>query len=141
MQTDDGAMRAQLEKTVLDCPDPQELSAFYARLLSMRVVERSEDWVVIGREAGMRELAFQRAPGYRPPRWPSSEHPQQLHLDVRVDSVEEAEALVLSLGARRAPGSPETGYRVFLDPAGHPFCLVYGASPVQDARIDFDTTS
>ncbi|WP_460626478.1 VOC family protein [Intrasporangium mesophilum] len=57
----------------------------------------------------------------------------------RNDSIDEAEAVALSLGARRAPGSPETGNRVFLDPAGHPFCLVHGASPVQDSRIGFDT--
>jgi catechol 2,3-dioxygenase-like lactoylglutathione lyase family enzyme len=133
-------MRAQLEKTVIDCPDPQRLASFYAQLLSMRVLESSEDWVVIGRDVGMRELAFQRVADYRPPRWPGTEHPQQLHLDIRVDSVDEAEALSLSLGAERAPGSPETGYRVFRDPAGHPFCLVFGASPVQDARFGFDTT-
>jgi len=133
-------MRAQLEKTVVDCPDPKALSRFYARLLAMRVLEDSDEWVVIGRAEGMRELAFQRVNHYVAPDLPCSKHPQQLHLDIRVDDVDEATALALSLGARRAPGSPETGYRVFVDPAGHPFCLVHGASPVQDPRIDFDTT-
>src|SRR5829696_635444 len=102
----------------------------------MRVLEDGPSWVVIGREVGMRELAFQRVDDWVPPQWPDPSRPQQLHVDIRVDDVEEAEARVIELGARRAPASPETpetpetGYRVFLDPAGHPFCLVHGRSPV-----------
>ena len=45
-------MRAQLEKTVVDCSDPRALAEFYARVLSMRVLESSPDWVVIGRQVG-----------------------------------------------------------------------------------------
>jgi hypothetical protein len=92
----------------------------------MRVNEDSEDWVVIGLEPGARELAFQRAPSWVPPSWPDPEHPQQLHLDIRVDDADAAERAVLALGARRLPGERETGFRVFADPVGHPFCLVFG---------------
>jgi len=134
-------VRAQLEKTVVDCPDPRSLASFYAELLGMRVLEDARDWVVIGREAGMRELAFQRVVDWVPPQWPDPARPQQLHLDIRVDDVDAAEARVVELGARRALGAPENGFRVFLDPAGHPFCLVHGASPIRDPRIDFDTSS
>jgi catechol 2,3-dioxygenase-like lactoylglutathione lyase family enzyme len=120
-------MIGRLEKTVLDCPDPQTLAAFYAEILGMRVNEDTDDdWVVIGREAGMRELAFQRAADYEPPQWPDPAHPQQEHLDIRVDDVDEAEQAVLALGASRLPNEHENGFRVFTDPAGHPFCLVYG---------------
>ena len=50
--------------------------------------------------------------------------PQQLHLDIRVEDVEEAEGKVLGLGAKPLPG--EGGdFRVYSDPAGHPFCLVF----------------
>jgi hypothetical protein len=31
---------------------------------------------------------------------------------------------VLALGAKKAEFQPGTTFRVFLDPAGHPFCLV-----------------
>ncbi len=41
---------------------------------------------------------------------------------------------VLALGAVRKLGAPETGYRVFEDPAGHPFCLVLGRM-VPDPRF------
>jgi catechol 2,3-dioxygenase-like lactoylglutathione lyase family enzyme len=117
----------RLEKTVLDCPDPRALAAFYAEILGMRVNEDTDgEWVVIGREPGWRELAFQRAEQYVAPEWPDPEHPQQEHLDIRVDDVEEAERAVLALGASRMHGAHENGFRVFIDPAGHPFCLVCG---------------
>ena len=32
-------------------------------------------------------------------------------------------AAVLELGATKHPHQPGTSFRVFLDPAGHPFCL------------------
>lgn len=48
--------------------------------------------------------------------------PQQFHLDVMVDDLDAAEAAVLELGARKAAHQPETTFRVFLGPAGHPFC-------------------
>jgi catechol 2,3-dioxygenase-like lactoylglutathione lyase family enzyme len=119
-------MIGRLEKTVFDCPDPRVLAAFYAAILGMQINEDSEDWVVIGLEPGMRQLAFQRASTYVGPQWPDPHHPQQLHLDIRVDDVDAAEQALLKLGARRMPSQYEKGFRVFIDPAGHPFCLVFG---------------
>ena len=120
------------EKTVLDCPDPRALARFYGAVLGMRVNEDTDgDWVVIGREPGLRELAFQRDPDFRPPSWPAPGHPQQEHLDIRVEDVEAAQEAVLQLGARLLQGEQRTGFRVFADPAGHPFCLCRG--PLTDA--------
>lgn len=130
----DGAMIGRLEKTVLDCPDPRALATFYAAVLGMQVLEDEPGWVVIGREPHMRELAFQRVEPYVAPRWPDARHPQQLHLDIAVEDFGTAEDAVLALGAVRRPGAPETGYRVFEDPAGHPFCLVHGRT-VPDPRF------
>jgi hypothetical protein len=123
----------RLEKTVLECPEPRALAEFYAALLGMQVLEDRPDWVVIGREPGMRELAFQRPDQWRAPdAWPDGV--ARLHLDLHVDDVEQATAEVLARGATRAPGAPETGYRVFLDPVGHPFCLVHGRTRESDPR-------
>ena len=72
-----------------------------------------------------RVISPSSAPLWLAPRWPDPRYPQQL-LDIRVDDVEAAEAAVLALGARRLPAEHEDGFRVFADPAGHPFCLVYG---------------
>ncbi len=119
-------MIGRLEKTVFDCPDPRALAAFYGEILGMRVNEDTDGhWVVIGREAGLRELAFQRATPYLPPVWPDPGHPQQLHVDIRVDDVDEAERAVVALGAVRLHDAYDEGFRVFADPAGHPFCLVF----------------
>jgi Glyoxalase-like domain len=38
--------------------------------------------------------------------------------------VDTAEQGALALGAQRLPGHGEN-WRVYADPAGHPFCLVY----------------
>jgi catechol 2,3-dioxygenase-like lactoylglutathione lyase family enzyme len=113
---------------VIDCPDPPALAAFYAQMLGMRVNEDNGDCVVIGAEPGAREPAFQRAAAWVPPRWPDPdpEYPQQLHLDTRVDDVDAAQRAVLALGARRLPAEHESGFRIFADPVGHPFCLVFG---------------
>ncbi|NUR94484.1 MAG: VOC family protein, partial [Kribbellaceae bacterium] len=53
----------------------------------------------------------------------TQEVPQQLHLDVMVRDLDEAEREVLAIGATKAEYQPGTTFRVFLDPAGHPFCL------------------
>jgi catechol 2,3-dioxygenase-like lactoylglutathione lyase family enzyme len=119
-------MIGRLEKTVLDCPEPRALAQFYAEVLGMQINEDQGDWVVIGAEPGARQLAFQRVSRWVPPEWPDPDHPQQLHLDIRVSEIEAAEQAVVALGARRMPAARETGFRVFLDPAGHPFCLVFG---------------
>ena len=60
---------------------------------------------------------------YTPPQWPGQQVPQQMHLDVIVDDLDAAEAAVLELGATKPEHQPGTTFRVFLDPAGHPFCL------------------
>ncbi len=81
---------------------------------------------MIGSQPGLRELAFQRVTEWVPPRWPDPAYPQQLHLDIRVQDADQAEQELLALGATRVPSERETGFRVFTDPVGHPFCIVIG---------------
>jgi len=108
---------------IIDCPDPQALSAFYREILGMIEVQDDGDWVVIGDAPDRPGIAFQQAEVYTPSTWPDPAIPQQMHLDVRVADFDTAEAAVLKLGARRLEGGGET-FRVYADPAGHPFCLV-----------------
>lgn len=108
---------------VIDCPEPGELAGFYEALLGMVRVQDAADWVVIGDAPDRPGLAFQRSPDWRAPSWPDPALPQQMHLDVRVPDLDEAQDRVLALGARRLPGGGER-FRVFADPVGHPFCLV-----------------
>jgi catechol 2,3-dioxygenase-like lactoylglutathione lyase family enzyme len=121
-----GGVIGRLEKTVIDCPDPRALAGFYCQVLGMEVNEDTGDWVVVGSAPGRRELAFQRVTQWVPPRWPDPAYPQQLHLDIRVSDADRAEQELLTLGAARVRGERETGFRVFTDPAGHPFCIVFG---------------
>lgn len=108
---------------VLDCPDPAALAGFYARLLAWAEPETSDgEWVNLARPDGVEVIAFQRVADYRPPNWPSPDAPQQLHLDLRVRDLDAAHARAIDLGARLVDDSVAT-FRVYLDPAGHPFCL------------------
>lgn len=118
---------ARFSLVALDCRQPLELARFYAAVTGWDVRgEPSEDadWVQLVSPHGA-TIAFQQAPGHEPPSWPSDDRPQQLHLDFDVDSLDDSEVAVLGLGARKADVQPGgDSFRVFLDPAGHPFCLV-----------------
>ena len=119
-------MIGRLHHVVIDCPDPAALAAFYAELTGMPIVWDSDDWVVIATAEDTSGIAFQLAPDHQPPHWPDPSRPQQFHLDIRVADVDEAEPKVLELGARRLPGGGGD-FRVYADPVGHPFCLVWDA--------------
>ena len=107
---------------VIDCPDPGHLATFYGALLDWQV-KIDDDWAEIRPEDGSDCISFQQVADYRPPEWPGQEIPQQMHLDVVVDDLDTGEAEVIQLGATKAQSQPGTTFRVFLDPAGHPFCL------------------
>ena len=112
---------AQFPTVVLDCPNPTTLATFYGAMLDWKV-EARDDWADIRADHGQC-ISFQQVADFAAPRWPGQEHPQQMHLDVVVDDLDTAEAAVLALGATKHEHQPGTTFRVFLDPAGHPFCL------------------
>lgn len=112
---------AKFPGLVIDCPDPGALARFYGAMLDWKV-EVSADWADIKADYGQC-ISFQQVAGFTPPVWPGQEVPQQMHIDVIVDDLDTAEAAVLELGATKPEHQPGTTFRVFLDPAGHPFCL------------------
>ncbi|WP_189159971.1 VOC family protein [Lentzea pudingi] len=117
-------MVGQLRSVVLDCPNPRELASFYEELLGAeRLAGEDDTWVVI--VAGGTRIAFQLAPEYEPPSFPDPRGSQQFHLDVLVEDVEEAEPKVLALGAKLLRRDNDDTFRVYADPVGHPFCLVW----------------
>jgi catechol 2,3-dioxygenase-like lactoylglutathione lyase family enzyme len=109
----------RLHHVILDCPDPHALATFYSELLGLPVTDRDEDFAVVAVDDRTSGIAFQRAPGHRPPTWPDPATPQQIHFDVMVDDVGAAHPAVLALGATKLDGDG-----VYADPAGHPFCLI-----------------
>ncbi|WP_439689101.1 VOC family protein [Curtobacterium sp. SP.BCp] len=118
-------MIGTLDVVVLDCPDPRALARFYVELLGGEIVASDEDWAEIALPfTDLRPiLAFQQVADYRAPEWPGQDVPQQSHLDVKVDDLDAGETAVLAIGAT-ATGSGTETFRVYLDPAGHPFCLI-----------------
>jgi hypothetical protein len=120
---------ARLRSVVLDCPDPGALAEFYARVAG-GTPEPDDDWVVLNVPDGPR-LSFQRATGYAPPEWPRADrNSQQFHVDFDAgptwEDVDAAQEKVLALGARPLDLDDQNGkkdFRVYADPAGHPFCL------------------
>jgi catechol 2,3-dioxygenase-like lactoylglutathione lyase family enzyme len=114
----------RLDVTCFDCPDARALAEFYRSVIGGEIVEHptTEDWVELHTEDG--RLAFQQIPDHRRPTWPGGDTPQQLHIDVEVDDLDAGESAVLALGAQKAEFQPSPDdFRIFLDPAGHPFCL------------------
>ena len=115
---------AKLTVFAFDCPDPLALAGFYGAITGWEIERDSGDWVQLRSDGGA-TLAFQLAPDHQPPRWPSADEPQQAHVDFDVDDLDVGEAAIIALGAIKADVQPEPdSFRVYLDPAGHPFCLV-----------------
>ena len=113
---------ARYPSFVIDCPDAAAMAAFYAALLDWKP-DVSDGWANIRPADGSNCISFQQVENYTPPQWPAQQVPQQVHLDVVVDDLDAGEAAVLALGAVKHEYQPGTTFRVFLDPAGHPFCL------------------
>jgi Glyoxalase-like domain len=112
---------ARFPSIVIDCPDAAALATFYGTMLDWKVDIRA-DWGEVRADYGQC-ITFQQVQDYTPPKWPAQQVPQQMHLDVIVDDLDAGEAAVLALGATKHEYQPGTSFRVFLDPAGHPFCL------------------
>ncbi|HEY8719259.1 VOC family protein [Pengzhenrongella sp.] len=135
-----------LRQVVLDCTDARLLAEFYRELLGWRYRPgdepppagepdpRGKDWLVLRSDLGVR-IAFQNVAVLPEPTWPEGPHPQMLHLDLDVPTLEDLEVQherALGLGARLLRDrseDPEEPLRVYADLAGHPFCLFVGPHP------------
>lgn len=113
---------ARFPGLVIDCPDPAALAGFYGELLGWNLKDDG-DWAEIRPEDGSNCISFQQVEDYRAPEWPGQALPQQMHLDLMVQDLDEGEKEAIRLGASKPDTQPGTTFRVFLDPAGHPFCL------------------
>jgi predicted enzyme related to lactoylglutathione lyase len=134
--TDNIPAKPLLDLVILDCPDALELAKFYSDVLGWELEDGSDaGWATLvppggGLSAenpdGRTALAFQQIPDFETPTWPGGAHPQQFHLDLWAGDIEAAEPAVLSAGATVHDHQPSEngGFRVYTDPAGHPFCLI-----------------
>lgn len=102
-----------------DVPDASAAASFWSRVLGQKVAYDQDNIAML---EGERPVLFQGVEAYTAPQWPDPAKPQQGHLDLVVADLDAGEKAVLDIGASRLPGGGQT-FRVFADPAGHPFCL------------------
>ena len=122
-------MKINQRVIVFDAGDLEAESSFWAGLLG-GTVNRDEDWHSILVD-GEWVMGVQRAANHVAPDWPTGPQQQQVHLDLHVDDLAEADRLALELGARqlqaarRLADNPDGDemFAVYASPAGHPFCL------------------
>lgn len=119
-------MIGRLNTTAMDCPVPLEMAKFYQKLLGGSISpEEDVDWINLYEPSGREILSFQRAEDYVAPTWPDNAVPLQVHIDILVDSYEEAEPEVIAAGGTLIDDSDDhPDFRVYSDPIGRPFCLV-----------------
>ena len=115
----------RLNGIVLDSPDASALAAFYQRLLGWPRRSDEPNWVTLAPPDGGAGLSFQTESAYVRPTWPAGPDDQQMmvHLDIEVRDLAAAAEHAAAAGATLAEFQPQQDVRVFLDPAGHPFCL------------------
>lgn len=122
-------LKIKMYSFTMDCKDPDQLAAFYAKLLDWQIVFQSEEFACIGapetNQGAYPGITFQRNPAYKPPVWPEDPVSQQqmAHLDFAVNQLEEAVAYAIRCGATLADAQFSDDWSVMFDPAGHPFCL------------------
>ncbi len=112
----------RLAMTSLDCADPKALGDFWAGLLDASILASTDDVVVVQTDTIW--IGAIRVPDYVEPTFPGGTTPKHIHFDLAVQDLEAAEAEALRLGARKSDHQPAPDeWRIFHDPAGHPFCL------------------
>lgn len=113
---------------VLDSENADELSAFYEQLLGWTRFPGEEYTVLanVEQKGFPTWITFQQVDDYVPPVWPAGPGKQQQmeHLDFHVADVAQAVEQALACGATLSETQCEDGWRVMIDPAGHPFCLL-----------------
>lgn len=113
---------------VLDTDNAVELSEFYEKLLGWTRFPGEEYTVIANAEQkGFPTwITVQQVNDYVPPVWPETpgEQQQMAHLDFHVENVEEGVKHALSCGATISEIQYDERWRVMIDPAGHPLCIL-----------------
>ena len=122
---------AHLAYTALDCDNPIELADFYSKITGWPVEPLGDfppadvTWLELLDDKGFTKMGFQKIENFQKPTWPTGGLPQQAHIDFHAKDLDIAEKQLLEIGAVKAEFQPKPHrFRIFLDLAGHPFCIV-----------------
>jgi hypothetical protein len=121
--------------TALDCDNPVALAEFYSKVTGLKVQAFDEgetaetcEWLELLDENDCTKMGFQKIENYQRPTWPTGGLPQQAHMDFHAKALDIAEKELLTIGAIKADFQPKPQrFRIYLDLAGHPFCMVQNA--------------
>ncbi|MFG1791225.1 VOC family protein [Nocardia sp. NPDC049149] len=115
---------ATLATTAIMCDEPVRLARFYAAALDWTVLTAQPEfaWISAEQHSGT-GLVFCRSRDYQVPNWPDDELP--FHIDLYVDSIDDAEQRLIELGATKPAFQPNDygSLVILLDPSGQPFCI------------------
>ena len=118
----------RIREIVLNTSDPWRLARFWAGLLGGSPVQWYPGWVTLEPPPNGQRLSFQAAQDD-----PAAGPDPGTHFDILVPDLAAAHDRVVAAGAtfteehlspRPGPGGEAVRWRVYRDPAGHPFCLV-----------------
>lgn len=117
-----------IREIVLNSSDPHRLARFWCGLLGGEPVEWYPGWVTVEPPPHGQRLSFQGTDGTS-----GAGAEQGAHFDVMVSNLDAAHERVVAAGGtyagehvspRPGLGGEQVRWRVYRDPAGHPFCLV-----------------
>ncbi len=112
---------------VIDCAEPIALARFWSAMFATEIDSIEDDpprYVDLRSRTGLPVLRFQRVPEAKAGK-------NRLHLDVEVDSLDDAVDRVQTLGGRPLQARDiDYGwhFRVMADPEGNEFCLIEQAA-------------
>jgi len=111
--------RRLFEEIVVDCESPQRLAEFWAAVTGFVRVAETDGYSALADPRGVEpELAFQRVAEVKTVK-------NRVHLDLQVENLDREVERLLSVGAVRAEGYPQTmGAVVLRDPEGNEFCVL-----------------
>lgn len=134
-------LKIKMYAFTVDCKEPYELAKFYADLLKWEIVFNDDDYACVGapgtEQGACPGITFQKNTDYQPPVWPAEPDAQQTmaHLDFAVNDLEKSVQYAIDCGATPASKQFSDGWRVMLDPEGHPFCLCQMKSLIESANF------
>lgn len=107
--------RTLIGQIVVDCTEPERLSAFWGRVLEVPFSVRSRDWATVHSTP---PVCFQRVPEGKVVK-------NRIHLDLAVTDIDAAHAGALTAGARFVTSfvDAQGACVVLQDPEGNEFCL------------------